>query len=335
MNKRIIWIDNIRAIACFLVVLLHVSAYHLYQIKDVSSISWNIANTIQSFTRVCVPLFFMISGYAFMRDKHVKNKNILKIVANLCLYTVIYFVYVYFYRDSVISKVPLKEAVLSVFSKPIFFHLWFFYQILMCYVFFIFISLKNVDYKKVILAASVIFLFFNAKTSSYTSMLFGTGWHGIFALNDDLPFYLVYAALGAAIGQAELNTKYKNIYLYIFVTLSLVTAYITYLISNDKGRLAQSFYFYSSFLVMLSSLSLFMYIKCFDYAVTGKLTGLIAATSLPIYGFHPLIIELLITNGLRMNNVIMDTVLVTMFSFLLSFGIGLTIRRFDRKAIFS
>ncbi|MGN4932970.1 acyltransferase family protein [Aeromonas rivipollensis] len=65
-------------------------------IKNIDTLPWNVANFIQSITRVCVPLFFMISGYVFMRDKEVRSKNILKIITNLVFYTTIYFVYVYF-----------------------------------------------------------------------------------------------------------------------------------------------------------------------------------------------------------------------------------------------
>lgn len=79
-------------------------------------LSWNIANIIQSMTRVCVPLFFMISGYLFMQNKEVKTKNILKVMVNLVFYTVVYFIYVYFFRNSVIGQLPFDEALLTVFK---------------------------------------------------------------------------------------------------------------------------------------------------------------------------------------------------------------------------
>ncbi|EPF6161045.1 acyltransferase family protein, partial [Citrobacter sedlakii] len=96
MSKRIIWIDNIRAIGCVLVILLHVSAYHLYKVKETSSFDWLFSDIVDSFTRVCVPLFFMISGFIFMKNKEVKFKNIFKLIANLILYSIISYVYLFY-----------------------------------------------------------------------------------------------------------------------------------------------------------------------------------------------------------------------------------------------
>lgn len=335
MKERIIWIDNVRVTACFLVVLLHVSAFHLYAIKEVNSLQWITANIIQSFTRVCVPLFFMISGFLFMKNKEVKIKNTIKIISNLFLYSCIYFIYVYFFRDSVISKLPITDALASTIHKPIFFHLWFFYQLLVCYVFFVFISIKDVSAKKIILSASIIFFFFNAKTSYFTSQLFGFEWNGILSLNDDIPFYILYAALGAAIGKTDVNKKMKNTYLLGYIVLSLFTAYLTYASSMERGRLSQAFYFYSSFLVMLSSLLLFTYLKCISNAIVGKLTLVISGVSLPIYGLHPLILEIFITNNYRIKNVIADIVVFTTLSLVISMLIGLIINKIDRKNILS
>lgn len=335
MNTRIVWVDNVRVIACFLVVLLHVSAYHLYQIKDISSLSWNTANIIQSLTRVCVPLFFMISGFAFMQNKNVQNKNVYKIILNLAFYTLIYFTYVYFFRDSVISKLSLSDALSSIIHRPIFFHLWFFYQILICYVFFTFISVKNVSSNKTLASITVIFIVFNAKTTYFTSMLFGFDWYGVITINDDLPFYITYAALGAVLGREEIYMHRKYMYISGFIALSLLTAYLTYLSSLERGKLSQSFYFYSSFIVMFSSVLLFKYIRCIDRAILGKYTLIISGVSLPVYGFHPLILELFITNGLRMSNVVGDTVLFTFIALGISAAIGLAIKKIDVKNILS
>lgn len=74
MKERIIWLDNIRASACILVVILHTVS--MYVIKfDKNGIEWHTANIIDSISRICVPLFFMISGFIFMRKKEVKIKT--------------------------------------------------------------------------------------------------------------------------------------------------------------------------------------------------------------------------------------------------------------------
>lgn len=223
------------------------------------------------------------------------------------------------------------KRCLVFLKKPIFFHLWFFYQLLICYVFFFFISVKNISYKKVIVFTSVIFVLFNAKTTSFSSLLFGVDYYGFFVINDDVPFYILYAAIGASLGNARINTIYKNAYLAGFLVLSLITAYLTFLVSMKKGVFAQSFYYYSSFLVMWASVFIFMYIRCFNDFIVGKWTYRIASTSLPIYGIHPLILELFIKNNLRIHSVLLDTAIMTSIAFILSMIIGIGINRLDRK----
>ena len=66
MLNKILWLDYVRAIACCMVVLLHTAAEYVLKSEGVN---WNFANLVDSFTRVCVPLFFMISGYLFFRKK--------------------------------------------------------------------------------------------------------------------------------------------------------------------------------------------------------------------------------------------------------------------------
>lgn len=266
-----------------------------------------------------------------MQDKEVKAKNILKVMANLVFYTIIYFVYVYFFRDSVIGKLPLDEALLTIFNKPVFFHLWFFYQLLICYVFFVLISVKSLSYKKLIFFTSIAFLCLNAKTASYSSLFFGVNYYGFFVINDDLPFYILYAAIGASLGKNHVNPEYRNVYVVGFLILSSVTAYLTFLVSVNKNVFAQSFYYYSSILVMWASVLIFMYIKSFNCSVVGKWTGKIAVVSLPIYGVHPLILELFITKNLRISNVLLDILLITLIAFFISMFIGFGINKIDRK----
>ena len=67
--QREIWLDFLRAIACILVVLLHTSAPYLYKIQTIPMRSWHVGNYVDSFTRISVPLFFMISGYLFFGEK--------------------------------------------------------------------------------------------------------------------------------------------------------------------------------------------------------------------------------------------------------------------------
>lgn len=68
MQPKIYWIDNLRGIACLMVVMIHTTTWYVTNAHSVSPITWDIANVLNSASRVSVPLFFMISGYLFLAN---------------------------------------------------------------------------------------------------------------------------------------------------------------------------------------------------------------------------------------------------------------------------
>lgn len=58
-------IDYLRIFACFMVIILHVSADN-WHTADVDSFEWAVFNFYDTAVRSCVPLFFMISGKLFL-----------------------------------------------------------------------------------------------------------------------------------------------------------------------------------------------------------------------------------------------------------------------------
>lgn len=59
-------IDLLRVVSCFLVVVLHCVAIGM---NDSSHEHWYELNVIESFTRMSVPLFIMITGSLLIREK--------------------------------------------------------------------------------------------------------------------------------------------------------------------------------------------------------------------------------------------------------------------------
>ncbi len=75
MQPKINWIDNLRGIACLMVVMIHTTTWYITNAHSVSPLNWDIANVLNSASRVSVPLFFMISGYLFLASA-ARNRGI-------------------------------------------------------------------------------------------------------------------------------------------------------------------------------------------------------------------------------------------------------------------
>jgi surface polysaccharide O-acyltransferase-like enzyme len=76
-TKRDFWADALRVISIFMVVTIHTSAQVLYYWGEVSSFSWQFANILNSFSRISVPLFIMLSG-AYLLNKKEDTQTFLK-----------------------------------------------------------------------------------------------------------------------------------------------------------------------------------------------------------------------------------------------------------------
>lgn len=60
MQEKIHWITNLRGIACMMVVMIHSTSWYITHPHAITLLQWDIANLLNSASRVSVPLFFMI-----------------------------------------------------------------------------------------------------------------------------------------------------------------------------------------------------------------------------------------------------------------------------------
>lgn len=116
------FLDAIRVCACFLVILLHVSAIHFYNLSEY----WNIFLFYDSISRMCVPLFFMLSGFLLLdSDISSLSKFYYKRYSRLVIPFGI--VCVMYYFTTQYSFFTVGEYIYYILNFYVDYHLWYIY----------------------------------------------------------------------------------------------------------------------------------------------------------------------------------------------------------------
>lgn len=280
---REIWIDTVRAIACLMVVLLHVAAYYVNN-ANVGSADWTWANAIDSATRSCVPLFFMITGYLFLGSRAPQLRHILRVICAIAVYSLIAVVAMWVSS----GQLPLS-GILSLPYQPIFYHLWYLYAILGIY-----------------LIASVISLRMSSSWFSMTSLLilmFVLNDAGIspvgskISLDGSSIIYLLLAVSGSVLGRLlpSLEIAYQahisRLAFLLFGLFSIAIAVMTHHASVKVGTFVNTYYGYTHPLVIGAALSGFTWLHLTSpHKIFAHLLRRISENSLAIYGVHAFIL---------------------------------------------
>lgn len=315
-NKRVIYLDIVRILACFLVVLVHVSAQHIFD---------NPANTSEFITHASynclafsgVSLYIMISGALMLNSKKeiTVNAAIRKTLHMYFLYFAWKLIYDIFNlilkRDSVDLKV-IKDIFIDVISGRGYYHLWFLPTIAIIYLFLPMIK-KSLENDKIVCQYYLILFFilniivetvYNFKFKykyilvdflSYNNFYLFTGYIGYFILGHYLNKFC--------------NEIKKPVRIVLYITsiclipiAGIINSYISVRDSELKVPMNNPFSVFS----FIITVSIFIFIKNlkFDEKLANKekvikVISLLSLMTLGIYLIHPMIIMLVENLGLN------------------------------------
>ncbi|CAM3708527.1 acetyltransferase [Rouxiella silvae] len=285
MSQKIGWVDNLRAIACVMVVIIHATSFQVVSFSAIETPSWWIANLLDSAARPSVPLFFMISGFLFWGEKSAQTRHFLRIGLCLAFYSVASLLYIL-----IMTKIGFWPSLRHILQKPVFYHLWFFYAIGLIYLLSPFIQIKKSPPQSLLVVALVLGVLANPQLPALN-------WQGFHLLpvnlyiSGDAFYYLLYALFGRALGSLEMGTRWHGwAAAAIFLASSVMIAMGTQHQSLINQNFAETFYTYCGPLVFISALSLFLWSKQALASFSSRFLALISRHSLAIYGFHALII---------------------------------------------
>jgi surface polysaccharide O-acyltransferase-like enzyme len=266
-GSRTIWIDNIRLIATIAVIAVHVATppvFTLYDPHSATNMVWWIGNVYDSFFRICVPLFVMITG-SLLLPQQIGFCDFLKKRLSRILLPFLFWAAVYIAYNLAIT---IRDSGMQVFSY--FFHwllpqivkgpaphLWYIYMIIGIYLFIPIIK------PWVTTASNKAILFF----LGIWVVTIIAGQQKLVGTETPLDMryfsgYIGYLILGYFLSERLVITlKIRNIAVLLLVIGYVTTLLGTYYITKSHGSFVHSFYEYLTVNVLLSSAGAFIVIK--------------------------------------------------------------------------
>lgn len=285
MRKRDYRLDLLRVISMIMVVIIHIANYYCRAFNDIDKISYLGALIFNTISRISVPFFFMISGATLLSKKYDKDKNkerIIKKIITLIVITIIYFIWDKYYMNKDIN-------IIYLLNKPERKLLWFMYAIIGIYISLPFIKCmvdkmgKDEDKLFVILwlMFNGILKGLNIGNTYLIPIISGTYYLGYFIIGHMIIKYYDYIR----------KNKNNKLLLITSIISFIIVVILTYFISINNGEHFTKLLTYSNALIMVASLSSFIYlyfnIKDKEYIIISKLSNL----SFGIYLFHAIILD--------------------------------------------
>ena len=162
MKKRLLWIDVLRIIAIFSVIVMHVIGNTTYTL-NVNNTIYNIINVV---LYSVMPLFVMISGILFL-DKDINYKDLFKkYILRILLVLIIFgslfsFMEIYFNNSKVLVS-DIKIVFMNLITGNLWVHMWYLYMILGLYIItpiLRYIIKYDKDYKNGIIFMIILYIF--------------------------------------------------------------------------------------------------------------------------------------------------------------------------------
>lgn len=296
-EKRIVYVDYIKAFAMIAVIMIHTSGEWWYKIS-VLSFDWKIINLVDSLARMGVPLFVMASGVLFLNpERELKINVILKKYCKRIVLAFAFWSVFYVLKDCItqIIKTGDLKTILNINTLKNLLgldgHLWFCYMIVGLYLISpiisrIIIDKRLVEYFLSMWLISTIICYVGENTILYnmlqeSQLVFFSGYIGYFVLGYYLHTY-------------PINIKLRRGLYIIGVISAMSTILIGDYLSVKSG---EPFGVFSNMYpnIIFYSIAIFLFIQQIkkDSSILYKGIVFLSKNSLGIYFLHPFIIECL------------------------------------------
>lgn len=332
MKHRDFSLDVLRVVATIMVIILHVAGAGFETLGP----NWRAVNVYDSLTRPCVPLFFMLSGALIIPAGSDNMEKIIgrasKIGIPLVVWSFAAILWFYFTSPNWLRAHWVTLDGWQVLRGPVMTHLWFLYTLLGLY---LFLPVMQSFYRCGSRPTHALYLaaaFIGGSVNPLIAELTGGRYVGI-----DLAYFPVYAAYmfsGALLYKAVLNVRRGLIFALVAMLCGIGTALLTRWAAIINGSPVETFYAYSSPLVVAGSVTAFIAIRSIGASISSEsfraVISKIAPLSFGTYILHPVVLYYVFAAGLTYDTggawigVPLVSVIITSITMLLVYLLRLT-----------
>ena len=254
------WVDLVRVVAIFLVVVIHVSGQLTNVWGQIPAAQWIVADVYGGIARVSVPLFFMISGYLLLpRTESLGDfysRRIPKIVIPLLVWSLIYLAWFCGGHPGTCTPGLVQNLLLV---QGTYYHLWFLYSLLGIYLVLPLLRLMvrpDVDRRLLWYFIGLWLIFQPGWTILQQFFHLYINITALMATN-----FLPYFFLGYLLGEMALSRRVMIASILLFVFGSCATILGAYLMARSTGAYNGFFYDFLGFNVIFASAGAFVLLR--------------------------------------------------------------------------
>ncbi len=296
-KPKLIWADNLRAVATMAIIMLHASAGILTQFGKVPDSTWQIGCLYNGIVRFGVPVFVMLSG-VFLLDREYPLFDFLKRRFTRILYPFLFWSLAYIAVSLYFKQLHGYTFELTKTSTWIgtqllngsSYHFWYIYMILGLYLFIPILGkwIRNCPRKEIYY---FLIIWFGSQLLNLPVM---ETYKPKLRLDyfTDYGGYLVLGYLLSKLSFANINRK-KTIAFLLFILGAGYTVGITYYLSYLQHKTAGNWFNPLSPNIMLMAATVFLFFKnlTIKNPIMINTLGFISRYSFGIYLVHVLVLS--------------------------------------------
>jgi surface polysaccharide O-acyltransferase-like enzyme len=297
-TQQLNWVNNLRVIALFAVIVLHASSPLLGGYGKVPQGQWLAADFYNALTRFAVPVFVMITGALLLgRDNEVISflkKRLSRVIIPFLFWSLIYIVYAY-YNEDIEYTGNMWTTIKQILHQLKFgssYHLWYVYMLIGLYLIIPVLSkfIRNAKEKEIVyflLICLLVILFGQPYMERYNPQIDTRYFAG----------YIGYLVLGYYLANKTFASRYMvtGMCLLFIISVAVITLGTRGLFNYYNG-ISTLMYEPLSWTVVILSSAMFLWIRYVQLKVPAafiKLRDFTGKYNYGIYLAHALFLTLL------------------------------------------